>query len=127
MNGKQDTVSLEWLDTEGQKMLANCFDWTVEELPEGSVRTVKDRVGWVLSGNGVFLNDREQEKPVSAGMFIGVRKDPDSGREKEEGVFRTSSFSRIAWFDYDLLCFACYKGCWFPARVMREVDDTLES
>lgn len=142
-NDHNQAISLEWLDKEGWEMLNNCFEWEVEEMPAGSEKTINGKVGWVLSGTGSFLAEKTnsdsvesefknisaaaEKKAISPGVFLGVAKSATGDRMPQNGTFTANSLCRIAWFDYDLLCFACYRGCWFHARIMREVDDALNS
>ena len=122
---------LDWMDQEALETLENCFDWESEEiLPEMSVKT-DGRVGWILQGEGLFRPAGSAEDPacnprhVSSGKFIGVKRDEKGDKVIDDGLFTASVPCEIAWFQYDLLRFSCYRGCWFHARVMREVDAAL--
>ena len=122
---------LEWMDQEACETLENCFDWKSEKiLPGASVKT-DGRVGWILQGEGLFRPAGSAEdqscspRYVSSGTFIGVKRDAKGDKVIDDGSFAASVPCEIAWFQYDLLRFSCYRGCWFHARVMREVDAAL--
>ena len=117
---------LAWMDQEARAMLENCFDWEEETLPPGASARTAGRVGWILSGKGQFAPvDAAEPRAVSRGMFIGVKRAANGDREMEDGAMTAEEPCEIAWFGYDLLRFSCYRGCWFHARVMREVEEAL--
>ena len=123
---------LDWMDREARDMLENCFDWTEETLPPGAAVQTAGRVGWLLSGEGLFdpsdpadPAEAAGSKIVSQGGVIGVKRAANGDREREDGTVTAKALCEIAWFDYDLLRFSCYRGCWFHARVMREVEEAL--
>ncbi len=133
MKVRTDLPYLEWMDAEGWETLNTCFDWEIGEIPPGASRETGGRAAWLLSGEGVFriaadadVAEAGAEKPVSPGMFFGVKRVGTSGKAPEEGRFTALTACTAAWFDYDLLVFACYRGCGFHARVMREAEEALD-
>ena len=106
---------LEWMDQEACETLENCFDWKSEKiLPGESVKT-DGRVGWILQGEGLFRPADPAEdlscSPgyISSGNFIGVTRNANGDVEQEEGSFTAAVPCEIAWFQYDLLRFSCYR------------------
>ena len=113
---RQD-VHFSWLPDEAFPILNACFDLETEALSAGSCRETAGRMGYLLQGTGTVNG-----APLNPGELFGVCRTGQGEKQAVSGVFRAESDCRIFWIQVDAVNRACYRGCWFHARLIQELD-----
>ena len=113
-----------WMQGEAFETLSNCFDVEAEQLHPGTSCRNEKRFGYLLQGCGKIQSVNGTSE-VQAGALIGVIPGGIRGHQWSDDVFTAESESVVLWFQRDALEFACYRGCWFHARLIREIQTLL--
>ena len=113
-----------WMEGDAFETLSNCFDVEAEQLKVGKSCKSAGRFGYLLQGNGTIQGEGSFSK-VEAGGLLGIVPGGARGYLWADGVFTADSDSVVLWFQRDALEFACYRGCWFHARLIREIQMLL--
>ena len=113
-----------WLEGDALETLGNCFDVEAEWLKAGETCKSGSRFGYLLHGSGTVQME-EKTSALEAGVLLGVVPGGDRGYLWRDAAYTAGSDSLVLWFQRDALEFACYRGCWFHARLIREIQTLL--
>ena len=113
-----------WMEGDALETLSNCFDAEAERLNPGEVCKSAGRFGYLLQGSGIMQMESEVSERRAGGL-LGVIPGGARGHLWVDAEFTAASESVILWFQPDALEFACYRGCWFHARLIREIQTLL--
>ena len=113
-----------WMEGDAYETLSNCFDVEAECLKKGETCENEGRFGYLLQGSGV-IQMKNTTATMEAGALLGVVPGGARGYQWEEVGFTAGAESVVLWFQRDALEFACYRGCWFHARLIREIQIML--
>lgn len=105
--------NFSWLPEDAFEILEGCFDLREERIPAGESREAAGSIGYLLRGNGRV--DGVQSGP---GTLLGLGKD----RKRMDAVLTAETDCRVFWLDYEVMDGACYRACWFHARLMEELE-----
>ena len=113
-----------WMEGDAFETLSNCFDVEPERLRAGEFCKNAGRFGYLLQGSGKIKMETNTVE-AKAGSLLGVTPGGARGHLWVDAEFTAASDSVILWFQPDALEFACYRGCWFHARLIREIQTLL--
>ena len=113
-----------WMEGDAFETLSNCFDVEAECLRNGEICESAGRFGYLLQGGGV-IQRKNTAAAIEAGTLLGVVPGGTRGYLWEDAGFTARAESVVLWFQRDALEFACYRGCWFHARLIREIQMML--
>ena len=109
-----------WMQGEALETLRNCFDPKTEEIPAGESGESGGRLGYLLEGCAMLNGEK-----LSAGSLVGICAGGSRGYARSDDRITAVSACKVLWFPWDALEFACYRGCWFHARFLREIQIIL--
>ena len=113
-----------WLEGDALETLGNCFDVEAERLKAGETCESGNRFGYLLRGSG-RVQMEDEAAALEAGALLGVIPGGARGYLWTDAAYTAGSDSVVLWFQRDALEFACYRGCWFHARLIREIQTLL--
>lgn len=113
-----------WMEGDAFETLSNCFDVEAEWLKEGETCQSAGRFGYLLQGSGM-IQMQSATAAIETGALLGIVPGGARGYVWEDADFTAGVESVVLWFQRDALEFACYRGCWFHARLIREVQMIL--
>lgn len=113
-----------WMQGDAYETLNNCFEPQIQCLLPGETSESAGRFGYLMRGSGT-LHRAEGKAYIAAGELAGIRTGGAQGYQPSADVLEAETECQVLWFPYEALEFACYRGCWFHARLMREVRDIL--
>ena len=113
-----------WMEGDAFETLSNCFDVEAERLGTGETCESAGRFGYLLRGGGSVRMENNASE-IEAGALLGVVPGGARGYLWGNAEFTAASDSVVLWFQRDALEFACYRGCWFHARLIREIQTLL--
>lgn len=113
-----------WMEGDAFETLSNCFDVEVKQLRAGEICKSAGRFGYLLQGGGTARMENNTDT-LEAGGLLGVVPGGARGHLWVDAEFTAASDSVVLWFQRDALEFACYRGCWFHARLIREIQTLL--
>ena len=113
-----------WMEGDAFETLSNCFDVETERLKPGESCKSAGRFGYLLQGSGTIRMESNAAE-IETGGLLGVIPGGERGHLWVEAEFTAGADSVVLWFQRDALEFACYRGCWFHARLIREIQTLL--
>ena len=113
---EQDS-NFSWLPEEAFEILEGCFDLREETVTAGESRKTDGSIGYLLRGSGKV--DGVQSGP---GTLFGLGTE----RRSVDAVLEAETDCQVFWIDYEVMNGACYRACWFHARLMEELEKLVK-